>query len=163
VLEKPPSRWFVNPRVVEVRCRDFEAGWFRFAPQAPAFAETRPGYAGEIVTTMRLPKIRGAVEVPADADRMAISADTLPRKSRKYSRPDRGGWVGVFPCVREAAPPAPYLASGFAAWSRMAPRTAPLQLHSTPAISAAAAVNAHSGARVVRSPRSFLAHRPLGG
>jgi hypothetical protein len=62
------------------------------------------------------------VEAPADADRMDISADTLPRKSRKYSRPDRGGWVGVLPCVREAAPPAPHLVSGFAALSRMALR-----------------------------------------
>jgi hypothetical protein len=146
-----------------VRCRDFEAGWFRFAPQAPASAETRPGCAGEIVTMMSLPKIRGAVEMPADADRMDISADTPPRKSRKSSRPDRGGCAGFLPCVREAAPPALHLASGFAAMSRMAPRTAPLQLHSTPAIYATAAVNAHSGARAVRSPRSFLAHRPLVG
>jgi hypothetical protein len=47
-----------NPRAVEVRCRDFEAGWFRSAPQAPASAETRPGCASEIVTMLDLPKIR---------------------------------------------------------------------------------------------------------
>ena len=51
--------------------------------------------------------------------------------------------------------------------SRMAPRTAPLHLRcaesSTPAGSPIAAINAHSGRGVVRPPRSFLAHRPLGG
>ena len=56
--------------------------------------------------------------------------------------------------------------SGFAAMSRMAPRTAPLHLRcaesSTPAGSPIAAINAHSGRGVVRPPRSFLAHRPLG-
>jgi hypothetical protein len=50
--------------------------------------------------------------------------------------------------------------------SRMAPRTAPLHLRyaesSTAAGSAIAAINAHSGRGVVRPPRSFLAHRPLG-
>ena len=50
--------------------------------------------------------------------------------------------------------------------SRMAPRTAPLHLRcaesSTPAGSPIAAINAHSGRGVVRPPRSFLAHRPLG-
>ena len=48
----------------------------------------------------------------------------------------------------------------------MAPRTAPLHLRcaesSTPAGSPIAAINAHSGRDVVRPPRSFLAHRPLG-
>ena len=56
--------------------------------------------------------------------------------------------------------------SGSAAMSRMAPRTAPLHLRcaesSTPAGSPIAAINAHSGRGVVRPPRSFLAHRPLG-
>ena len=51
-------------------------------------------------------------------------------------------------------------------WSRMAPRTAPLHLRcaesSTPAGTPIAAINAHSGRGVVRPPRSFLAHRPLG-
>ena len=51
--------------------------------------------------------------------------------------------------------------------SRMAQRTAPLHLRcaesSTPAGSPIAAINAHSGRGVVRPPRSFLAHRPLGG
>ena len=50
--------------------------------------------------------------------------------------------------------------------SRMAPRTAPLHLRcaesSTPPGSPIAAINAHSGRGVVRPPRSFLAHRPLG-
>ena len=48
----------------------------------------------------------------------------------------------------------------------MAPRTAPLHLRCaescTPAGSPIAAINAHSGRGVVRPPRSFLAHRPLG-
>ncbi len=50
--------------------------------------------------------------------------------------------------------------------SRMAQRTAPFHLRcaesSTPAGSPIAAINAHSGRGVVRPPRSFLAHRPLG-
>ena len=58
------------------------------------------------------------------------------------------------------------ISSGSAAMSRMAPRTAPLHLRcaesSTPAGSPIAAINAHSGRGVVRPPRSFLAHRPLG-
>ena len=48
----------------------------------------------------------------------------------------------------------------------MAQRTATLHLRcaesSTPAGSPTAAINAHSGRGVVRPPRSFLAHRPLG-
>ena len=48
----------------------------------------------------------------------------------------------------------------------MAPRTAPLHLRCTESSTAAgspiAAINAHSGRGVVRPPRSFLAHRPLG-
>jgi hypothetical protein len=63
-----------------------------------------------------------SVEVPTDADQVDISADTLPRKFRKYSCPDRGGWVWFLPCVRKAVPPAPHLASGFDALSRMALR-----------------------------------------
>jgi hypothetical protein len=60
-------------------------------------------------------------------------------------------------CISSPAPPP---------ISRMAPRTAPLHLRcaesSTPAGSPIAAINAHSGRGVVRPPRSFLAHRPLG-
>lgn len=82
-------------------------------------------------------------------------------KGRRGAKPRRHGRLAPLRCA--SASHRRFFVSGFAAWSRMAPRTAPLRLHSTPAISAAAAVNAHSGARAVRSPRSFLAHRPLGG
>ena len=53
--------------------------------------------------------------------------------------------------------------SGSAAMSRMAART-PLRYadSSTPVGSPIAAITAHSGRGVVRPPRSFLAHRPLG-
>ena len=103
------------------------------------------------------------VEVPADADRMDNSADTPSARSSPNQNPHHRG-AEVFASVREAAPPALHLASGFAAMSRMAPRTASLHLHSTPAISAAAAVNAHSGARVVRhSAARSSPHRPLVG
>ena len=59
-------------------------------------------------------------------------------------------------------PPPLHLQSGFAAMSRTAPLHLRCAESSTPAGSPIAAINAHSGRGVVRPPRSFLAHRPLG-
>ena len=117
-----------NPRVVEVRGRDFEAGWFRFAPQAPASAQTRPGCASGIVTTISLPKIReslGCLRTPTGWTsppthfrenlenplvRIEEVAMGFSRVSAKLLHPR---------CILRPASPQ---------WSRMAPRTASLRL-----------------------------------
>jgi hypothetical protein len=120
--------------------------------------------ADQNVTTRRVPKIRESMRCLRTATGWP-SPPTHCRENLENTlvRIEEVGW-GFLPCVREAAPPAPRLASGFAAMSRMAPRTAPLHLHSTPATSAAAAVNAHSGARAVRhSAARSSPHRPLVG
>ena len=103
-----------NPSRVSLKCKSPPpmAGWFRFAPQAPA-TESRPGCTGEIITMMRLQKIGGSLRC-LQTPTGWTSPPTHFRKNIKYSRPDRSGGEGFLPCVREAAPPALHLASSVA-------------------------------------------------
>ena len=80
-LNKAPKIGFAKPWVVEARVRDAEAGWLRSTAQAPASAESRLGSRRSKCHDEVRSENLGVVELPADADRMDISADTPPRKT----------------------------------------------------------------------------------